>query len=188
MYDGEVALAIYRPRDPAAMREEACVQPARSGGAVKVAVIADNDVAQRNHSVLIVPVRIQGAEGVQHLELAGCGNTEDRAVAIRAAGLGHAIKHTVGAGRQSIARICAVGIVSIRIQCAEGMQDCVSMRLPVEAVDDAIAKLAAEIGHTINGALSNADDQADDVEEVMGKALAVELDKLIYEVRELAAR
>lgn len=114
MYDGKVSLAIYRPRDPAAMREEACIQPASSGGAVKVAVNADDDVAQRTRSVLIVSVRIQGAEGVEHCELTGRSEFEDRASAILAAERGHTVNYIVGAARQCHAWRGSVRILSVR--------------------------------------------------------------------------
>src|SRR5271165_4138478 len=146
MYNLKVALAVYHPRDPTTMGKEAGVWPAQPGGAVEAAVIAGDDRAQWIGSVLIVSVRVQGAEGVQHGELTGRGDFEDRASAILAAVRGHAVNHIVGAARQCHARRGAVRILSVRIQRAEGMQDCVLMRVPVEAVYHAVAILAADTG------------------------------------------
>ena len=108
---------------------------------------------ERPRSVLVVSVHIQGAKCMQHGELTGGGDFEDRAIAVRAAEVSHAIKHTVGTGRQSIARIGSVRVVSIRIHRAEGMQDGVLMRVRVEPIDDAVAILATVGSHPVNGAV-----------------------------------
>ena len=90
---------------------------------------------------------------MQHSELTARVEFEDRATAILAAERGHAVNHIVGAARQCHARRGSVRILSVRIQRAEGMQDCVLMRVPVEPVYDAVDILAADTGHPVNGAV-----------------------------------
>src|SRR5580658_4167004 len=153
MYNLKVALAVYHPRDPTTMGEKAGVWAAQPGGAIKAAVISGDYRTQWIGSVRIVSARVQGTEGVQHGELAGRGDGEDRASAILAAVRGHAVNHIAGAARERHARCSSVRILSIRIQRAEGMQDCVLMRLPVEPVYHAVAILAADTGHPVNGAV-----------------------------------
>src|SRR6202050_3727662 len=153
MYNLKVALAVYHPRDPTAMCEEAGVWPAQPGGAIKAAVISGDYRTQWIGSVLIVSASVQGTKGVQHGELTGRGDCEDRASAILAAVRGHAVNHIAGAARQCHARCGSVRILSVRIQRAEGMQDCVLMSALVEPVYHAVAILAADTGHPVNGAV-----------------------------------
>src|SRR5271156_4441024 len=153
MYNLKVALAVYHPRDPTTMCEEAGVWPAQPGGAIKAAVISGDYRPQWIGSVLIVSVRVQGAEGVQHGEVTRRGDFEDRPSAILAAVRGHAVNHIAGAARECHARGGSVRILSVRIQRAESMQDCVLMRVPVEPVYHAVAILATDTGHPVNGAV-----------------------------------
>src|SRR5271163_2431250 len=135
------------------MREEASVWPAKPGRAVEVAVFANDNGAQWTRSVFVVSIRIPGAERVQNCELTRGGDFEDCAASVQAAESGHSVKHAIGSTRQRDARRGSVLVVSICIQRAEGMQDRVLMRVPVEAVDDAVAILAADSGHPINGVI-----------------------------------
>ena len=133
-----VAPAIHYPRDGTTMRDATSVLPAKPGGAVKITIVADDHGAQRIGSVIVVPVRIQRAERMQHGELTGGGDFEDRAGAVLAPERRHAIDVIIGTARQCNTRIGSVLVVSVRIQCAERMQHCIPMRLQVELVDDAL--------------------------------------------------
>ena len=153
MQNAKVAPAIDHPRDPTRIQKRlgaTSVLPAKPGGAVKITVVANYHGAKRIRPVLIVCVRIQRAERMQHRELTGRVDFEDRAVAVLAAKRGHAIEDIVGTTRQCDARIGSVLVVSVRIQRAECMQHRILMRLQVEPVDYAVAVHAAVKSHPVD--------------------------------------
>src|ERR1700676_3646199 len=93
-----VAPAIHHPRDATRIQtgfDATSVLPAKPSGAVEFAVLADYHGAQRIRSVLVVCVRIQRTERMQHRDLTGRGDFEDRAIAVLASERGHAIEDIV---------------------------------------------------------------------------------------------